>query len=232
MSVFVMSDEYSYITEAIKSYGNTIIESDSILCFNKPEQRHIDMQMLKIDNDIFILKEAKTLYGKISKLPYNIHLTETDTIGKYPYCTKLNALYLNNKLFCREKSLDIKVRQYCKNNNIEIVNVNQGYTACSTAVISDKAAITADMTIYKSLNQNDIDVLLISAGNITLEGYNYGFIGGACTMIDSTNLCFFGDITLHPDYEIIQKFCIIHDVNIISNLQGIPLVDIGGAIKL
>ena len=55
MSIFVMSDEYTQITEAIKSYGNTIIESDTISCFNKPEQKHIDMQMLKINNDIFIL---------------------------------------------------------------------------------------------------------------------------------------------------------------------------------
>lgn len=232
MSIFVMSDEYSQITEAIKSYGNTIIESDTISCFNKPEQKHIDMQMLKINNDIFILKEAKTLYEKISELPYNLHLTETDIIGKYPFCTRLNALYLNNKLFCREKTLDKKVYEYCKNNNIEIVNVNQGYTACSTAVISDKAAITADISIYKALKQNNIDVLLISTGDIILEGYDYGFIGGACTKLDSENLCFFGDISLHPDYEAIQKFCIIHNVNIISILQGRPLKDIGGAIKL
>ncbi len=232
MSIFVMSDEYLHIAEAIKSYGNTIIESDSISCFNKPEQRHIDMQMLKINNDIFILKEAKTLYEKISKLPYNIHLTETDAIGKYPFCTSLNALYLNNKLFCKENTLDTKVREYCKYNNIEIVNVNQGYTACSTAVISDKAAITADISIYKALKNNSIDVLLISPGNITLEGYDYGFIGGVCTMIDAKKLCFFGDISLHPDYEIIKKFCIIRNINILSILKGRPLIDIGGAVKL
>ena len=58
MSAFVMSDEYPKLCKAIENFGYDIIPSDKILQFNTPEQRHIDMQMLKINNDIFLLKEC------------------------------------------------------------------------------------------------------------------------------------------------------------------------------
>lgn len=61
MSAFVMSDEYPKLCKAIENFGYDIIPSDKILQFNIPEQRHIDMQMLKINNDIFLLKECNNL---------------------------------------------------------------------------------------------------------------------------------------------------------------------------
>ena len=61
MSAFVMSDEYPKLCKAIENFGYDIIPSDKILQFNTPERRHIDMQMLKINNDIFLLKECNNL---------------------------------------------------------------------------------------------------------------------------------------------------------------------------
>ena len=57
MSYVVMSDEYPKLCSAIESYGYNIISSDKILKFNTPEQRHIDMQLLMIENNIFLLRE-------------------------------------------------------------------------------------------------------------------------------------------------------------------------------
>ena len=232
MSIFIMSDEYPQLCKAMQNSGHIVIPSDKILCFNQPEQRHIDMQMLKIKNNIFLLKEARSLYKKLQVLDYNVILTEKTATGKYPECVLLNALFLDNKLYCKEVSLDANVKDFCKENNIEIVNVNQGYTACSTAVISEKAVITADDSIYNTLTNNGIDVLKISSGYIQLKGYNYGFIGGACTQINENSVAFFGDITLHPDYKAIKKFCTIHNIKILSLEKGRTLTDAGGAIKL
>ena len=227
-----MSDEYPMLCNAVYNIGYDIVPSDKILQFHKPEQRHIDMQMLKINNGIFLLKECTELRRKLDNRGYNIILCKNNITKYYPSFVALNCLYICGKLYGREDAIDNSVKKYCSNNNIEIVNVNQGYTRCSTAVIGKDAAITADTTIYEALKNNDIDVLKIDSGSIKLEGYNYGFIGGACTMLNDNTLIFFGDAKTHPNYPIIEKFCIIHNVKILNLIDDSPLIDIGGAIKI
>lgn len=216
MSAFVMSDEYPKLCKAIEIFGYDIILSDKILQFNTPEQRHIDMQMLKINNDIFLLKECNNLKRLRENKDYNIILCKNNIDGKYPHC----------------EAIDVSVKNYCKENGIEIVDVKQGYTRCSTAVIGKNSAITADSSIYNALTKNGIDVLKIDSGSIRLDGYDYGFIGGACTMIDDGTVAFFGDIKTNPNFRKIERFCIIHNVKIINLAENKPLTDVGGAVKI
>ena len=213
MSAFVMSDKYPKLCKAIENFGYDIIPSDKILQFNTPEQRHIDMQMLKINNDIFLLKECNNLKRLRENKDYNIILCKNNTDGKYPHCVALNCLYISGKLYGREEAIDVSVKNYCKGNGIEIVDVKQGYTRCSTAVIGKNSAI-------------------IDSGSIRLNGYDYGFIGGACTMIDDGTVAFFGDIKTHPNFRKIERFCIIHNVKIINLAENKPLTDVGGAVKI
>ncbi len=107
----------------------------------------------------------------------------------------LNCLYISGKLYGREEAIDVSVKKItAMKNGIEIVDVKQGYTRCSTAVIGKNSAITADSTIYNALTKNGIDVLKIDSGSVRLDGYGYGFIGGACTMIDDDTVAFFSVI--------------------------------------
>lgn len=81
MSAFVMSDEYPKLCKAIENLGYDIIPTDKILQFNTPEQRHIDMHMLKINNDkinndIFLLKECNNLKRLLENKDYNIILCQ------------------------------------------------------------------------------------------------------------------------------------------------------------
>ena len=190
------------------------------------------MQMLKINNDIFLLKECSNLKRLLENKDYNIILCKNNIDGKYPHCVALNCLYISGKLYGREEAIDVSVKNYCKGNGIEIVDVKQGYTRCSTAVIGKNSAITADSTIYNALTKNGIDVLKIDSGSIRLDGYDYGFIGGACTMIDDGTVAFFGDIKTHPNFRKIERFCIIHNVKIINLAENKPLTDVGGAVKI
>ena len=120
---------------------------------------------------------------------------------------------------------------YCKNNGIKTVNVNQGYARCSTLIVAQNAAITADKSIEKALKSNGAEALLISEGNIRLEGFDYGFIGGAsCT--DEKTVYFFGNVKKHPDYEKIKAFCDRYNSNIEILCEDEPLTDIGGAVLI
>ena len=114
--------------------------------------------------------------------------------------------------------------------NLKKINVRQGYCKCSCLNVSENAVITDDECIYKALCLNEIDALLISKGDITLNGHDYGFIGGASGKISKTDILFFGDVTKHRDYKKIAGFIEKHGCKIIS--LDFPLTDFGGIIPI
>lgn len=214
MKKLVMSKKYPCFCEELNKFGYEIIPTKKINTFLEPEQYHADMQILCIKNKVITLGDCIKKPGK-----------------NYPENILLNCLYHNNKLYGKLSATDSSVREYCRENNIETVNVNQGYTRCSTLVVNDKAVITADKSIEKGMKNNGAEVLLISAGNIVLEGFDYGFIGGA-SFSDNNTIYFFGDITKHPDYNKIKEFTSKHNsiIEILCKTQ--PLTDIGGAVLI
>lgn len=214
MKKLVMSKKYPCFCEELNKFGYEIIPTKKINTFLEPEQYQADMQILCIKNKVITLDDCIKKPGK-----------------NYPENILLNCLYHNNKLYGKLSATDSSVREYCRENNIETVNVNQGYTRCSTLVVNDKAVITADKSIEKGMKNYGVEVLLISAGNIVLEGFDYGFIGGA-SFSDNNTIYFFGDITKHPDYNKIKEFTSKHNsiIEILCKTQ--PLTDIGGAVLI
>ena len=89
MSCFVMSDEYPEISKAFDSLVSEIIPSDKILQFHTPEQRHIDMQLLRINDSIFLLQECISLRKKLENKGYNIILCENNVSKNYPQCVEI-----------------------------------------------------------------------------------------------------------------------------------------------
>lgn len=225
-----MSNKYPQFVNGIKEMGHDVLYSDKISIFPKPEQKHADMQILTINNDIFILKECCEL--KKQFLQKNIILTENKAGNVYPKNVLLNFLYMNNKIYGNISSIDSSLKKYCNINNIEIINIKQGYARCSTLVINENAVITSDKSITTALKCNGVEVLMISAGNIILEGYNYGFIGGASGRIDKNTIVFFGNVKKHPDYFKIKDFCDKYNVKIKIISKKMPLTDIGGIVKV
>lgn len=223
--MIIMSDKYPCFCEALEKFGYSVIPTDAIMKFLKPEQKHPDMQILKINDSYFLLNECKKLKELLRN--YRLNISSKKTTNSYPENVQLNFLYFNNKLYGRADAISLELKKYCEDNDITIVNVNQGYARCSTLVLNNKAAITADTTIEKALKNDGAEVLKISEGNIILDGFDYGFIGGASAVINN-NVIFFGNITNHPDYTRILEFIKIHNMQIKIICAEMPLTDIGG----
>ena len=230
MSIFVMSDKYPQFCAKIKELGYNVIASDTIGAFPVPEQKHVDMQILTINNDIFLLNECTSLKNKFNSK--NLIFCKNMAGQTYPENILLNFLFLNNTLYGKMSAIDPNLLEYCIFHNIRMVNVKQGYTRCSALVINENAVITSDTSIEKALKENGADVLKISSGNIALEGYDYGFIGGAGGRLDKNTLIFFGDAEKHPDYNLIIKFCNKYNIKIKIICKEMPLTDIGGIVKV
>lgn len=230
MSTFVMSDKYPCFVREIEKLGHTVISSDTVDMFPIPEQKHADMQILPINNDIFILNECTVLAKNIP----NDRLIYCDKKAgkKYPENILLNFLFLNNTLYGKLSAIDKNLLDYCEENNIKTVNINQGYARCSTLVLNENAVITSDLSIEKALKNDGVEVLLISSGNIILDGYDYGFIGGASGKIDNNTVVFLGNVKNHPDYRKIENFCENHNISIRIICKDMPLTDIGGIVKI
>ncbi len=214
MKKVVMSGLYPCFCGALADFGYDIIPTKNYNQFSKPERLHADMQLLRINDRLFTIENCEKSLGE-----------------RYPENVRLNCLLLGDCLYGKLSAVDDSVIDYCIENGIEPVNVNQGYTRCSTLVVNENAVITSDKSIEKALKNNGADVLLITPGNIILEGFDYGFIGGASFTYGGT-VYFFGNIKEHPDYEMIKAFCEKYNSNIEILCEEMPLTDIGGAVLI
>ena len=214
MRSLIMSDVYPGFCRELSEKGYHIIPTETVDYFHLPEQRHADMQLLIIDGRLFKLSDC-----------------EKTVMREYPNNVLLNCLYHNHRLYGNVKAIDPVVIRYCKEQNIPVENVNQGYSRCSVMPVNDNAVITADRSLQKALVKNGAEVLLIQPGDIRLDGYPYGFIGGA-GFTDNDTVFFFGNVRKHPDYEKIKVFCNRYDSKIEILCPSEPLTDIGGAVLI
>lgn len=224
----IMSDERPDINECI-SLSYRIIPTDSINELLPFERRHADMQCLRINDTFFVLKEAVNLQNKLRALGLKVITTEEDIKADYPRNVLLNAVFIKEKLFCKTDAVANVVKKYCKKHNIKLINVNQGYTKCSTAVFKDYF-ITADKGIYHSMTENGVEGLLIESGDIDLDGVDYGFIGG-CSFFDKNYAFFSGDYFKHKNAEDIITFLCRRQISS-GGLSINKLYDIGGFIVI
>ena len=190
---------------------------------------HADMAAIYLGTGKILLDKRQHLLGKkLLEKGLDVQYTRADIMGEYPNDIALNFTIIGNKIIGRFDSADDRLLNLVS--DFDKINVRQGYCKCSCLVVSDNAMITDDKSIYDKAIANGIDSLLISKGDIRLEGHDYGFIGGASGKISEKDILFFGDITKHCDYKKIADFIMKHGCEIIS--LDFPLTDFGGIIPI
>ena len=146
--------------------------------------------------------------------------------SKYPENIIYNAACTGKYFIHNTKYTDAELLEFAE--SLEIIDVPQGYTKCNTLIVDEYSIITSDAGIYNSC-YGILDVLLIEKGHIKLQGFDYGFIGGASGRVGDT-IIFNGNITQHPDYEKITAFIESRGLKI-KYFTGYPLEDIGSIIE-
>lgn len=192
---------------------------------------HPDIQMAILENKTLLLqKNIDEIFKKLLKAKnINFCLSEKELGYSYPYNINLNGVILKDFFIHNLKFTDpMLLSQVSKK---QLINVKQGYTKCSCAIVSDKAIITSDENISKTLLPFGIDVLLLPPGDIKLEGFQYGFIGGSCGLIATNEMAFFGDLKNYKYGSEVLKFLKKYDVKPIYLSKG-KLTDRGSIFSI
>lgn len=153
---------------------------------------HVDMQIRKINENAFVCTQESYFHYR-AYLPNYIalYVTELEVTNTYPKDCLLNNFSIENHLVCNKKSVDPVVLKLLKDE--KIIMVKQGYSKCST-IVTDRFVITSDKSIYASVQKQNIKAYLIDSGEIKLEGYDTGFIGGTCGYSTDLGVVFYGNL--------------------------------------
>jgi len=119
---------------------------------------------------------------------------------------------------------------WCPDDRRQIA-VKQRYARCSVCIVDAQSIITADHGIARAAAACGVDVLEISPGHICLDGFNYGFIGGASFKLAADKLAFTGSLRHHPDEKRILGFLEDRKIQPVY-LSDCPLQDIGSAVLI
>ena len=201
---------------------------------SEPVSSHPDMHFFHYEQFFYVSRTFNKTFShfnnyikdsidceKINKVVIDKNLEK-----EYPYDVLLNSVAIGDYILCNDKTV-------CKEillTDAEKIFVKQGYTKCSVAVVDKNAIITDDCGIYNKV-KNIIDALLVRRGEVMLNGYNYGFIGGSCGKISKNLLAFCGDIKNLRDYNNIINFCRNYNVECVS-LSKSSLYDYGSIIPI
>ncbi len=219
------------ITLSLEKYGICLIKTSADENLDEPVKYHPDMLFYPCGKEKIILapsqNEQKIILEKIGfKAEFSNPLKR-----KYPHDIALNFLPLGGYIFGRTDFADPLVLKNAGEQGAELVKVNQGYARCSVLVVNEKAAITEDESLFKTLTEKGFDVLKLERGYVVLDGYDCGFIGGAGGKISEDTVAFFGDCSLHPQWREIEAFLSKHCCKGVF-LSCKPLTDYGGFVPI
>lgn len=192
---------------------------------------HPDILLNKINKDTVLVHKQMDNYFIESLHKKNINVVFShDLLGsEYPRNIILNAINLENIFVHNIKYTDLTLMEMVKAK--KHINVKQGYTKCSTAIVNQRAIITSDTGIASALSKENFDVLLVPAGDILLPGLNHGFIGGSCGLLSTGILAFYGDLNYYAYGMEVLNFLEKHNVTPVYLRKG-KLIDRGSIIAL
>lgn len=155
----------------------------------------------------------------------------------YPEDVKYNVCQIGKHVVHNFKFTDSKILDFIEQENLHKIQISQGYSNCSIAVISKNAAIVTDSKIAEALRKYDIDVLyldnlpdikLLNAENEYSQ--MKGFIGGAMARVED-KMIVFGDLKKIDKQGKIKSFIQKYDLEIVD-FKGLDVVDYGGMVVI
>ncbi len=219
MKIIVNKDIPEQAISKLRKYGDIITFSTDGITYPAISS-HPDVFLFHMDNELIIAPNTPSEFKK--KLGrHGITYTEGSNLvgNKYPYTASYNAVISNNYLIHNLNYTDPLIKKYCAKKNH--IHVKQAYTRCNLLALNNDKFITSDKGIYTTLQANHIDVIYISPVGIELPGFDNGFFGGACGIIN--NIVFFmGELNYLSGGNDVHDFITHNSHSIVELYDGHP----------
>lgn len=187
---------------------------------------HPDLSVFALDRENIIVDKEVFSYYK-ENLP-GINIIAGESVGEtYPHDAIYNVVKYK-RFFVHNDFTEKHILSYMANNSYKFIRVNQGYTRCSSIVLKD-SILTADYGLYKAL-KDKLDILLLEPEEIELDGFDRGFLGGCCGMVDENTIIFNGKVQNPKSYDIINRQCDKENIKLIY--PDCDLLDTGSLMML
>ena len=225
--------------ETLKSLGYELVEIKKNNSVYSEISSHVDIFTCKVDNKVIVENSVYEILKNQLNYNKNILVRGNTTVqGIYPYDIKYNVCIVDNKAIHNFKYTDSKIINELKSKEFELINVKQGYSNCSIAVIDENSIILSDRGLYNSLKNTGLDILFLDyIPDIKLldENSKYspkkGFIGGAIAKLSNNNILVFGDLDKIDHNGDIRRFIEDRNLNMID-FNGLDVVDYGGILEI
>lgn len=170
------------------SFGFNLIPTEKVSSLYEAVDGHPDMQFFRIEKKIIAHKDLKgNQMELLIKLGASIILGNSSLSLPYPKNIPYNALLAPDLMMHKLDSTDpvilSEILELKKSKAITLVNVMQGYSRCSCAYVGNNSYITEDIVMAEKLHLLGKEVFYRKHSNVYLEGFDFGFIGGAISLI-------------------------------------------------
>ncbi len=210
----------------LESLGFEIIQTVDISEIDNCTSTHPDMQFLKISDKKALVAESAYSYY-LNVLPDFDIVSLPGITGKYPDDCLLNSVLFKSLFISTSKQFAATSGYIDKTPII----VNQGYTKCSTCVLSESSVITADEGIYKKCADFGLIAYKLPDNEIVLRGYNNGFWGGCTGLLSDNQMFFNGNIELLSCFNELKSILLKEKIEPIYH-KHTPLTDNGSIISI
>lgn len=221
------------IQDACKELGLDLYFTSRVHGLDEAVCGHPDMSFHHLGGNAFLCApESYQCYKQMfSALSMNLFAGKSKLTSTYPFDVAYNVARVKNYAFHNLAYTDATLAAALAEQGVQTISVAQGYSKCNICFINQKAFITEDESIYKAAVKHGFDVLKIRAGFIRLNGYPYGFLGGASGLLDRDLLAVTGSLKIHPQYHEIVQFCEKYQVKICELSDQEP-IDFGSILPL
>ncbi len=228
-TVFVNIDDIA-LKNAFDKLSIKVVQVADNSLLDTPVSRHADILANYVGKSTFLADKNQTEFCNFIEDNSGKSIIIENIKSPYPNDCLLNFADIGDYIICNKSILTKEIVSLLPNK--QIIDVKQGYSKCSVCICKHNTIITDDISVYNAVSQYDnIKSLHIQKGSVSIDKYDYGFIGGCCGLVDKDVLLFNGDLSTHTDFDKIKNFLYDNGVNYID-IKGKPLTDIGSIIPI
>lgn len=219
----------------LKALGYELIEIPTGTTVYPEISSHVDIFCAQIGTEIIL---EKSIYPVLKNKLKPIPCYEGESVVKqpYPYDIPYNVCLVGAYAIHSFSYTDKTVLQQIERSGMKQIEIKQGYSNCSIAVIDENSVIVTDRSIANKLSKYGIAVLLVeNTGHIRLpltkDSYStmHGFIGGCISRLGNS-IFISGELEKIDPHHDIRDFILQRGIPVIE-FPGLDVVDYGGIIE-